>query len=650
MKRMDIMTLKKAAVGDSAPYLFHEGTNYRAYEYMGCHRDKNGYVFRVWAPNADKAFVTGLFNGWSEDCPMSRVDDAGIWEAHVPDDIFGSGYNYKYLFITKEGRRSCKCDPYGFYSEVPPEAASRSYDALSPYLWNDERWLSLRAERYTRDKVRRQPMNIYEVHAASWKRHDDGTSLSYRELAEELAPYLLQMGYTHVELMPISEYPFDGSWGYQVVGYYAPTARFGTPDDLKYFVDVMHSAGIGVILDWVPAHFPKDEHGLCEFDGGYVYEYQGADRMEQADWGTRRFDVGRPEVQSFLVSNAVYWAEVYHIDGLRVDAVASMLYLNYGKNDGEWTPNVYGDFRCLEAIAFFRKLNSAMVNMYPDVMMIAEESTSWPDITSFERDGLGFTLKWNMGWMNDTLSYACEDPLFRKYHHDKLTFPMMYAYSEAFVLPISHDEVVHGKKSFLDKMPGEYDMKFAGARVFMAYMMTQPGKKLTFMGSEIGQFKEWDFAGSVEWFLLDYEKHAALQLYNAELNRLYLKTPALWDQDDGWHGFSWIEADNRDESIISYTRLSSDKKEIIVVINFTPVDRPGHTIGVPEAGVYREIFNSDSRRYGGGGRENAAMKTIGEACCGLPFSISLRLPPMSAVILEKNSEKNKVRKNKKPIK
>ncbi len=618
---------------NGAAYYFHEGTNYNAWEYMGAHRDEDGsFVFRVWAPNADEAFVTGLFNGWSESDPMYRVDSE-IWECRIGGDRFGDGYNYKFKFKT-DGKDVYKSDPYAFYAELSPETSSRFFD-INGFEWHDSRWLSSRKKKYTRENVMHQPVNIYELHADSWKKGKNGERLSYIDLARELAPYVKQMGYTHVELLPVSEYPFDGSWGYQVTGYFAPTSRFGTPHDFMSFVDIMHEAGIGVILDWVPAHFPKDGHGLCEFDGGYVYEYQGKDRMEQADWGTRRFDVGRPEVQSFLVSNALYWAKMYHADGLRVDAVASMLYLNYGKKDGEWIPNVYGDERCLEAISFFQKLNSAMVTYFPDVMTVAEESTAWPDITTFDRGGLGFTLKWNMGWMNDTLSYAQEDPLFRKYHHDKLTFPLMYAYSEKFVLPVSHDEVVHGKKSFLDKMPGEYEMKFAGARAFAAYMMTTPGKKLNFMGNEIGQFREWDYKGEIEWFLLDYEMHSKFQLYCAKLNGLYLDTPAFWEQDDGWQGFSWIDANDRDESVISYRRYDRNGRDITVILNFTPVRRQGHRTGVLTPGLYEEIFSSDSAEFGGSGIENGTVKSEKIAWDGMENSILIDLPPMSAVIFRR---------------
>ncbi|MBQ4602658.1 MAG: 1,4-alpha-glucan branching protein GlgB [Clostridia bacterium] len=626
---------------NAAPYLFHEGTNYFAYKYFGAHFEDGEYIFRVWAPNAEAAYVTGLFNGWSKSDPMYRVDDAGIWECKISHDRFGDGYNYKYIFIN-QGREIYKCDPYAFYSELPPETSSRCYD-IGGYAWNDEKWMKDRKKKFTREKVSAQPINIYEVHLESWKRHEDGTLLAYKEIAEELAPYVIQMGYTHIELLPITEYPFDGSWGYQVTGYFAPTSRFGTPKDFMEFVDIMHTAGIGVILDWVPAHFPKDAHGLCEYDGGYLYEYQGADRMEQADWGTRRFDVGREEVQSFLISSAQYWAAEYHIDGLRVDAVASMLYLDFCKNEGEWVPNVYGDNRCLEAVAFFRKLNSAMATNFPDVMTIAEESSDWPDLTTFDRDGLGFTMKWNMGWMNDTLAYAETDPIFRKYKHDKLTFTMMYAFNEKYVLPISHDEVVHGKKSFLDKMPGDYETKFAGARLFFTYMMTLPGKKLSFMSNEIAQFSEWAYKKSVEWFMLDYEKHARFQLFCARLNHLYLDNPCLWEQDDSWAGFSWIDADNADESMISYRRFDKKGRELTVILNFTPVTRRGYRIGVGYSGSYEEVLSSDSIKYGGSGIENSVMKSDNIPWQGQPYSIVADIPPMGALIIRckrKNKKMN----------
>ncbi len=617
-----------------APYLFHQGTNYHAYEYLGVHRDGDRVFFRVWAPNAEAVSLCGDFNGWQIGVnPLSRITQGGIWEISLPTDRISDGQTYKY-HIRNGGREFFKADPYGRRMQLPPETASVICD-VSPYAWKDDGWLRYRRGRFDRAHVCSQPINIYEVHPGSWQRHDDGSYLSYRELADELSVYVKQMGYTHVELMPIAEHPFDGSWGYQVCGYFAPTARYGRPEDLMYFVDHMHEAGIGVILDWVPAHFPKDAHGLYEFDGRPLYEYQGVDRMEHEGWGTRRFDVGREEVQSFLISNAVYWLKEYHFDGLRVDAVASMLYLDYDKRPGEWVPNVFGDNRCLEAIAFFQKLNSYLANAYPDVMTIAEESTAWANITGFENGGLGFSLKWNMGWMNDSLSYAEEDPLWRKYHHNKLNFSITYSFSEKFVLPISHDEVVHGKKSLLDRMPGEYGQKFAGTRAFMTYMMTHPGKKLLFMGSEIGMFREWDYEDRLEWFLLDYDMHARLQLFNASLNRFYLEHPALWDRDDSWDTFQWIDADNADQSICSYRRIARDGKELIVLINFLPVKRENFLLAVPDEGWYEEVFNTDDIRYGGTGEVNTGRRKT-EPCMlrGYSHAVSVTVPAHSAIILK----------------
>ena len=618
---------------DQAPYFFHQGSSERAYEYLGFHRTDEGATFRVWAPNADSVSVCGDFNGWDPTAnQMARVTDGGVWEAILPDEQVKNGQCYKY-FIRHGETELYKADPYGVRMQCPPETASVIHD-LSGHTWRDAGWLAHRAKTATRETVAENPLNIYEVHLASWKRGADGNPLNYTEIARELAPYLKQMGYTHVELMPVSEYPFDGSWGYQVCGYYAPTSRFGTPQDLMEFVDILHEAGIGVILDWVPAHFPKDAHGLYEFDGQPLYEYQGKDRMEHAGWGTRRFDVGREEVQSFLISNAVYWAEQYHIDGLRVDAVASMLYLDYDRRPGEWIPNIYGDNRCLEAIAFFQKLNACMARRFPDVMTIAEESTAFAHVTGFEDGGLGFTLKWNMGWMNDTLAYAVEDPIFRKYHHNNLTFAMTYFYSERFILPISHDEVVHGKKSFLDRMPGDYDQKFAGARAFLAYLMTHPGKKLLFMGSEIGQFREWDYAGEIEWFLLDYEKHAKFQTYVAKLNHLYLSEKALWECDNRFNeGFLWIDADNAEQSIYSYRRRDAHGNEIVVLLNFIPVRHDDFLLAVPYGGVYEEIFNSDAAEFGGTGLTNpGTFRTVPCMLRGYDRAISITVPPMSAVM------------------
>ena len=627
--------------GDLASYYFHQGTNIRAYEYLGVHRTETGFVFRVWAPNADYVSLIGDFNAWdSTRSPMTRITERGVWEIVLDDGSVQVGQPYKY-FIRNGDKEIQKSDPYAARMELPPNTASVVWDS-DAYRWRDASWLRYRKSRFTRENVQKQPINIYELHAASWKRHADGSYYSYTELSRELCNYVKQMGYTHVELMPLSEYPFDGSWGYQVCGYYAPTARHGTPEELMSFVDTMHEAGIGVILDWVPAHFPKDAHGLYEFDGQPLYEYQGKDRMEHPTWGTRCFDVGREEVQSFLVSNAVYWAEKFHVDGLRVDAVAAMLYLDFDRKPGEWTPNRYGDNKNLEAIAFFQKLNGVMAREYPDVMTIAEESTSWERITHFEDGGLGFTFKWNMGWMNDALSYIKEDPLWRKYHHNKINFSLTYAFGEKYVLPISHDEVVHGKLSLLDRNPGEYEQKFAGTRAFMTYMMTHPGKKLMFMGCEIGMFREWDYADQIEWFLLQYHMHASLQLFTASLNQFYLSHPALWERDDGWEGFQWIDADNAEQSIYSYRRIDRRGRELIVLINFTPVRRDDFLLAVPKKGRYEEVFNSDEERFGGGGVTNRGV-LVTEPCMlrGGAHAIRVNVPPMSGVIFSRVTGKKK---------
>jgi len=461
-----------SVMGELAPYYFHQGTNYESYAYLGVHKKGESFVFRVWAPNAVAAFVVGDFNDWSESDPMTRISDGGVFEGEVSSERFGNGSIYKFKLHTPHGDRY-KADPYGTYMECPPETASVYFD-IEGYEWRDASYLSYR-RREAKKPAMSRPINIYEVHLGSWRRKKNGDYLTYGEIATELATYVKQMGYTHVELMPVMEHPFDGSWGYQVCGYYAPTARFGTPHDFMRFIDIMHEAGVGVILDWVPAHFPKDAHGLYEFDGQPLYEYQGGDRMEHRGWGTRCFDVGREEVQCFLVSNAAFWAEKYHVDGLRVDAVASMLYLDYDRMPGEWVPNVFGDNRSLEAIAFFQKLNRHMRGKFPDVLMIAEESTAWGNLTSFDNGGLGFSMKWNMGWMNDTLHYAQTDPIYRKFNHGNLTFSLTYAFGEHYVLPISHDEVVHGKYSLINKMPGSYEQKFAQLRTFFGYMFAYPG-------------------------------------------------------------------------------------------------------------------------------------------------------------------------------
>lgn len=619
---------------DMDEYLFHEGTARRAWEYLGAHEEKGQVVFRVYAPHAQAVAVVGSFCDWEIGRPMKRVNQNGLFLMALPTEQVPDGAIYKYRILGRDGNIYMKADPYGQRMEAPPGTAT-VFARKTTFPWNDKGWLAQRKRHAS--SGRKYPLNIYELHLGSWMRREDGSTLSYRETAEELAPYIKQMGYTHVELMPVMEHPFDGSWGYQICGYYAPTARYGTPDDFRAFVDILHGAGIGVFLDWVPAHFPKDAHGLYRFDGEPTYEYADPTRQENRGWGTCCFDVGRPEVISFLISNAYYWVEEFHIDGLRVDAVASMLYLDYDREPGQWKPNRYGGNGNLEAIAFFQRLNHALHEDHPDVATVAEESTIWPHITDFYENGLGFSYKWNMGWMNDTLRYAETDPLFRKHLHGMLAHTFDYAFTERFILPISHDEVVHGKKSFLDKMPGDYEQKFAGARAFSAFMMTHPGAKLWFMGCEIGQFCEWDEKKSVEWFLLDYPAHARLQHYFASLHNFYLEHPALWDEptDDPSASFGWLDVSAASESIYVFRRISREGKELVVVLNFTPVPRTGHTIPVPYAGQWREVFNSDEETFGGGGMTNPAPLTAPRDPAGeaLSSTLTLDIPPLSCVIL-----------------
>lgn len=618
-----------------APYLFHQGTNYQAYKYLGVHREGDRVLFRVWAPNADAVSVCGDFNDWDIGAhPMRRITQKGIWEAYLPSETIKNGQNYKY-YLQNGSWSEFKADPYGVRMQQPPETASVIWD-LDGYDWQDSGWMAYRNGKFDRAHVTSAPINIYELHVGSWQRRADGSYLSYTELAEELIPYVKQMGYTHVELMPLAEHPYDGSWGYQICGWFAPTARFGTPQELMFLIDRLHRAGIGVLLDWVPAHFPKDTHGLYEFDGQPLYEYQGSDRIEHRGWGTRRFDVGREEVQSFLISNAVYWIERFHVDGLRVDAVSSMLYLDYDKAPGEWIPNVYGDNRCLEAIAFFQKMNAYLAKEYPDVMTVAEESSAYPGVTTFENGGLGFSLKWNMGWMNDSLTYAATDPSERGEQHRLLNFSILYAFHEAYVLPVSHDEVVHGKRSLLDRMPGDYTAKFAGTRTYMTYQMTHPGKKLLFMGCEIGMFREWDCNDRVEWFLLDYDMHAKLQRFLADLNHLYLEQPPLWEQDGSPDSFRWIDADDAAHSVCSYRRIGRDGRELIVLLNFRPITHESFPLSVPFDGTFEELLNTDHTRYGGEGRLNdTILRTVARSATDLRPCLRLRLPALSAVILHR---------------
>lgn len=631
---MSTKITKKHSENDVPLYLFHEGSNSNAYEYFGSHRkNKNTVVFRVWAPDAKNVSVTGDFNDWSEtENPMKQLKNSGgVWEAEIknikPYDM------YKYCITAADGRTLMKCDPYGFHMETRPGTATKYYEIDDCYEWHDEKWVEGRNGK----NIYESPVNIYEIHAGSWKQYDDGNFYSYRALADALVPYVKKMGYTHIEFMPLTEYPFDGSWGYQVTGYFAATSRYGEPKDLMYLVDKCHENGIGVILDWVPAHFPKDANGLYEFDGGPLYEYSDPRKGEHYGWGTRVFDFGKNEVRSFLMSSASFWLKKYHLDGIRIDAVASMLYLDYDRKDGEWVPNKNGGNENLEAVEFLQKLNENIFRDFPYAMMIAEESTSWPMVTKpVFSGGLGFNFKWNMGWMNDILRYFSLDGFFRKYNHDCITFSMFYAFSENFVLPISHDEVVHGKKSLIDKMPGSYDEKFAGVRAFLGYMMAHPGKKLMFMGQEFGQFIEWNYEKGLDWLLLDYPKHRALQNYFKKINEFYKANPAFWQIDYSWEGFSWISSDDKDNSVIAFRRIDEKGKEIIVVCNFTNVERCDYRIGIPKKGAYKIVFNSDDVDFGGEGKGNKGkLKTESINMHGFEQSISLDLPPMSAIYIKK---------------
>ncbi len=618
-------------MGNVPLYLFDKGENARAYDYLGAHFCEEGSViFRVWAPNAVSVSVVGEFNGWQSDAsPMHRVDDSGVWEAVIGDlKVFDT---YKYAIRTKDGRELFKCDPFAFHSETRPANASKLYD-IEGYQWHDSKWL----EKRRKTSVYDSPVNIYEVHAGSWKQYDDGNFLSYRAMADELVAYVKDMGYTHIEFMPLSEYPFDGSWGYQVTGYFAPTSRYGEPKDLMYLVDKCHQAGIGVIMDWVPAHFPKDAHGLYEFDGTTCYEYADPRKGEHYDWGTRVFDYGKPQVQSFLMSSAAIWLDKYHFDGLRIDAVASMLYLDYGRNDGQWIANEKGGNENLEAIAFLQKLNESIFRDFHDCMMIAEESTAFPMVSKpVFMGGLGFNFKWNMGWMNDCMRYFSLDGIHRKNNHNCLTFSFFYAFSENFVLPISHDEVVHGKCSLINKMPGTYEEKFAGVRSFLGYMYAHPGKKMLFMGQEFGQFIEWKYDSGLDWLLLDYDAHKKLQDYTRALNKFYAKNAPLWESDFGWEGFNWISSNDNSNSVIAFRRIDKKGKEIIAVSNLTPVFRSGYEIGVPYAGTYEVVFNSDDEAFGGTGKGSTGkIKTNERPMHGHEQSISLELAGLSTVYLK----------------
>ena len=616
--------------------LFNEGKHYSIYEKMGAHPmtvdGVEGVLFAVLAPNADRVSVVGNFNNWDgRRHPMRKLDYSGIYELFIPGKLVGE--IYKYEIKAKSGQVFMKSDPYAFSSEVRPANASRIVDIS--YKWKDTAWME---KRETKD-TDAQPMAIYEMHLGSWKRPTDGREFfNYRDIASLLADYLLMMNYNYVELMPIMEHPYDPSWGYQVTGYYAPTSRYGSPADFMYFVDYLHSKGIGVILDWVPAHFPKDEHGLGRFDGTALYEHEDPKRGEHPHWGTYIYNYGRNEVRNFLVANALYWAEKYHIDGIRIDAVASMLYLDYGRGDGEWLPNIYGGNENLEAIDFIKELNSKMHELHKGVIMIAEESTAWPMMTHpVEAGGLGFDYKWNMGWMNDFLNYMKLDPLYRKYHHNDLTFSMVYAYSEKFILVLSHDEVVHEKGSMIAKMPGGYEDKFSNLRVAYGYMMTHPGKKLLFMGQEIAQFTEFNENAEVDWSLFEFDAHVFMQGYVKELNELYKTEPALYELDSSPEGFTWINCNSANTSLLSYVRKGKKESDTLLIIcNFTPMEHKAYKLATPSGGRWQEIFSSDNNRYGGEGRNNKTVKQAKKAeCDGQEHYISVTVPPLSISVFKK---------------
>ena len=626
-------------IGELDQYLFSMGTHYDIYKKMGAHEavmnGKKGVYFAVWAPNAATVSVIGEFNGWKEEAnPMTRLEPSGIYEGFVVGAKVGM--LYKFFIKTKDGRGLYKADPFANYAEQRPGTASRITD-ITKLRWSDAAWMEARKQR-DNDSL---PVSIYEVHPGSWKKHPHGEDedgfYNYREFAKSLAEYVKEMGYTHVELMGIAEHPFDGSWGYQVTGYYAPTSRYGTPEDFAYMVNYLHKQKIGVILDWVPAHFPRDAHGLEEFDGGCVYEYADPKKGEHPEWGTKVFDFGKSEVKNFLIANALYWVEHFHIDGLRVDAVASILYLDYGRENGQWTPNIYGGNKNLEAIEFFKHLNSVVLGRNHGAMMIAEESTAWPKVTGKpEEDGLGFSHKWNMGWMNDFLEYMKLDPYFRKWNHNKMTFSMTYAYAEKYILVLSHDEVVHLKCSMINKMPGLYDDKFANLRAGYAYMLGHPGKKLLFMGQEFAQLQEWSEARELDWYLLAEDKHQQMQNYVKALLHLYKKTPALYDADQDPCGFEWINADDADRSIFSFVRHSKDgKSNLLFVINFTPVARPDYRVGVPKRKQYRLVLDGDAAEFGGNTTERPVVyKAVKSECDGREYSFAYDLPAYGIAIFK----------------
>lgn len=617
---------------DYPVYLFNEGTNYEAYKFFSVasvQKDKKRmFRFRVWAPNAVSVSVVGDFNNWDrESNPMSRLGITGIWEGYVKG--IKRYDNYKFSIEGADHVIRLKADPYATHSETAPATASKIYN-IAGYKWHDDEYMTKRKSKNSYS----EPMNIYEIHLGSWKLYSDGNYYSYTRIADELIPYLIEMGYTHVELMPVTEHPFDGSWGYQVTGLFAPTSRYGTPHDFMYFVDKCHQAGIGVIMDFVLSHFPKDSFGLYEFDGTCQYEYGDIYKQEHKSWGTRVFDYNKPQVRSYLISAVDFWITNYHIDGMRLDAVASMLYLNYDRRQGEWQPNENGEEYNLEAIYFLQTLNQTILTRHPDALMIAEESTAFPMVTMPPNiGGLGFNYKWNMGWMNDTLDYIKTDPFFRKGNHDKLTFSITYAFSENYILPFSHDEVVHGKASLIGKVPGSYEEKFSGLKTLLSYQIAHPGKKLNFMGNEFGQFIEWDYKKQLDWLLLDYDNHAYLIEFVKDLNKFYLNNKPLYELDTVFDGFKWIVVDDKTQNVIAFSRHDRAGEEIIVLINFSPTDRPLYGIGVKRPGVYAEVLNSEAKKYGGVVSANKEYGSVDEERHGFQQSIEVDLKGNSAVFI-----------------
>ena len=612
--------------------VFHTGDSVRAYDFLGAHlvnrNDKNGVVFRVWAPTARSVSVAGDFNNWNNEANYMYNIGYGVWEVFV--EGVKQFCTYKYCIESEYGDRLMKADPYAFHAQTRPGQASVVYD-IESYSWNDSEWFNKRKE----NNISSSPMNIYEIHAGSWRKYPDGNFFNYQKLADELIPYLKEMHYTHVQLMPIMEYPYDGSWGFQTTGYYAPTSRYGTPSDFMAFVDKLHGEGIGVILDWVPSNFPTDDFGLARLDGSPLYESNDPKTSKRDSWGTCLFNYARFEVTSFLVSCAMFWLDKYHIDGLRIGALSSMLYLDYGKTEGEWEPNKFGGKENLDAVDFVKRLNTAVHMYHPDVMMFAEENTSWPKLThKIEDGGLGFDFKWNMGWMNDMLHYMSLNSMWRPFNHDSLTFSFYYAFSEKFLLPISHDEVSHGKGSLIKQMPGKYDEQFAGVRAFITYMYAHPGKKLVFMGTEIGQFDEWNHEEAIQWDLLEFEKHKKLRTFFKELNKFYLDCKPLYELDTVWKGFDWIHHDDYTNSVIAFKRTDKNGDEIVSVCNFQPIRRDEYCIGVPKYGLYDEVFNSDEERFGGSGVVNGNnIKTEVMKIHGFDQGLSLTLPPLSVIYL-----------------